>query len=61
MSAAINGFKISRHNAIFSAPEYVSADGHGYTLHLDKAARFPTLDAAAWTQRLHFPGHLIGR
>ena len=54
-----NVLTISRYNAIFSSSEYVAADGHGYTLHLDKAATFPTLDAAAWTQRLHFPGHVV--
>lgn len=52
-------FRIFRYNATFSTPEYVTADGHGYTLRLDKAATFPTLYAAAWTQRLHFPGHTI--
>jgi hypothetical protein len=54
-----NTYRIFRHNATFNAPEFVAADGHGYTLHLDKAAAFPTLDNARWTQRIHFPDHHI--
>jgi hypothetical protein len=54
-----NTYRIFRHNATFNAPEFVAADGHSYTLHLDKAASFPTLDAAATTQRIHFPNHLV--
>jgi hypothetical protein len=54
-----NSYRIFRHNAVFNAPEYVTADGHSYTLHLDKAATFPTLHAAAHTQRVLFPGHTI--
>jgi hypothetical protein len=44
---------------IFSVSEYVTKNGYGHTLHLDKAAKFPTLEAAAHTQKLHFKNHVI--
>jgi len=56
-----NTYRIFRHNATFNAPEFVAADGHGYTLHLDKAASFPTLDAAADIMWIHFPFHMVTR
>ena len=46
---------ISRWNFVFNCPEFLAANGHDFTLHLDKAMSFETFEGAARVQGLHFP------
>lgn len=45
---------ITRFNSVHQCAEFVTADGHGFTLHADKAYHFPTFEAAR-LRLIHFP------